>query len=205
MQTVTPRQLEILRYIRDCRSKQGYSPTMQEIGDRFHLTRVTVFEHVEALEKKGLIVREARHKARSLRVSDDFRFPDEDVRPTQIPLVGRIAAGAPIDAVEDHETLDLEDLFDSPLETFVLEVTGESMIDEHIRDGDYVICERRSNARNGETVVALLEDGEATLKKFYSEKGRIRLQPANDNFKPIYVEPGRVTIQGVVVGVVRKM
>ncbi len=204
MQTVTPRQLEILRYIRDCRSRQGYSPTMQEIGDRFHLTRVTVFEHVEALEKKGLIVREARHKARSLRVSDDFKFPD-DARPTQIPLVGRIAAGAPIDAVEDHETLDLEELFDSPLETFVLEVTGESMIDEQIRDGDYVICERRSDARNGETVVALLEDGEATLKKFYSEKGRIRLQPANEKFKPIYVEPGRVTIQGVVVGVVRKM
>lgn len=205
MQTVTPRQLEILRYIRDCRSRQGYSPTMQEIGDHFHLTRVTVFEHVEALEKKGLIIREARHKARSLRVSDDFQFPDEDVRPTQIPLVGRIAAGVPIDAVEDHEMLDLEDLFESPLETFVLEVTGESMIDEHIRDGDYVICERRSNPRNGETVVALLEDGEATLKKFYSEKGRIRLQPANDKFKPIYVEPGRISIQGVVVGVVRRM
>jgi len=201
MQTVTPRQLEILRFIRDFRNRHGYSPTMQEIGDYLGLTKVTVFEHVGALEGKGLLHRGAKHKARSLRVSGKCEFPDE--RPTRIPLVGVIAAGVPIEAVEDRQTVDLEDLFDRPGETFVLRVTGQSMADEHICDGDLVVCERRSEARNGETVVALLADGEATLKKFYREKGRIRLQPANPDFEPIYTDS--VDIQGVVIGVVRKM
>ena len=200
MQTVTPRQLEILRFIRDFRRRHGYSPTMQEIGDYLDLTKVTVFEHVGAVEKKGLLIRGAKHKARSLRVSPEFVFPDE--RPTLIPLVGRIAAGSPIEAVEDREALDLEEIFDRPVETFVLRVDGDSMIDEHICDGDYVICERRSDPRNGETVVALLGDGEATLKKFYREKGRIRLQPANPEYRPIYTD--KVDVQGVVIGVVRK-
>ena len=118
-------------------------------------------------------------------------------------LVGTIAAGAPLEAVEDVKTLDLEELFDRPGETFVLRVTGQSMIDEQIRDGDYVVCERRNAAQNGETVVALLDDGEATLKKFYKEGRRVRLQPANPDFQPIYVE--NVQIQGVVVGVIRAM
>ncbi len=201
MQTVTPRQQEILRFIHDFRNRHGYSPTMKEIEDYLHLTKVTVFEHVGALEKKGLLLRGEKHKARSLQVSPDFEFPDE--RPTRIPLVGRIAAGVPLEAIEDTEVLDLEDLFDRPAETFVLEVMGDSMIDEHICDGDYVICERRNTARNGEKVVALLEDGEATLKTFYREADRIRLQPANDKFKPIYCT--NVSIQGVVVGVVRSM
>jgi len=201
METVTPRQLEILLFIRDFRSHNGYSPTMQEIGDHLHLTKVTVFEHVGALERKGLLLRGAKHKARSLQVSPDFEFPDE--KPTRIPLVGRIAAGMPIEAVEDRLTLDLEEVFERPGETFVLRVTGDSMIDEHICDGDLVVCERRSDARNGETVVALLQDGEATLKTFYREKGRIRLQPANPNYQPIYAE--QVDIQGVVVGLVRKV
>ena len=201
METVTPRQLEILQFIRDFRNQHGYSPTMQEIGDYLDLTKVTVFEHVGALERKGLLLRGAKHKARSLQVCPDFEFPDE--RPTRIPLVGRIAAGMPIEAVEDREVLDLEEIFVCPGDTFVLCVTGDSMIDEHICDGDWVVCERRSNPRNGEVVVALLDDGEATLKKFYRESDRIRLQPANANYKPIYAQ--RVDIQGVVVGVVRRM
>lgn len=200
MQTVTPRQLEILRFIRDFRSRHGYSPTMQEIGDHLDLTKVTVFEHVGAVARKGLLLRGAKHKARSLQVSPDFEFPDE--RPTRIPLVGRIAAGAPIEAVEDRQTLDLEEIFSRPGPTFVLRVEGDSMIDEHICDGDYVICERRQEARNGETVVALLQNDEATLKKFYREKGRIRLQPGNPKYDPIY--PDKVDIQGVVVGIIRK-
>jgi repressor LexA len=199
--TVTPRQLEILRYIRDFRSQHGYSPTMQEIGDHLGLTKVTVFEHVGALEKKGLLHRGIRHSARSLQVADDFDFEDE--RTTRLPLVGRIAAGAPIEAIEDRQSLDLEDMFARREGTFALRVAGQSMIDDHIQDGDYVICERRTEARNGETVVALLADGEATLKRFYRDKGKFRLQPANPNFKPIYVE--NVNIQGVVVGVIRKM
>ena len=200
MQTVTPRQLEILRFIRDFRKRHGYSPTMQEIGQHLSLTKVTVFEHVEAVERKGLLLRGAKHKARSLRVSPDFQFPDE--RPTKIPFVGRIAAGAPIEAVENREDLDLEELFDRTQDTFALRVDGDSMVDEHICDGDYVICERRSEARNGETVVALLADGEATLKKYFREEGRVRLQPANPSYEPIYAD--ELDIQGVVIGVVRK-
>jgi repressor LexA len=205
--TVTPRQLEILRLIRDWRRQHGFSPTMQEIGDRLHLSKVTVFEHVEALAAKGLLHRGPRHKARSLQIVDDFTFQDE--RPTRLPLAGRVAAGRPIEAIEDREVLDLEELFpasgsgSSGAETFVLQVTGHSMIDEHITDGDYVVCRRGSEPRNGQTVVALLENGEATLKKFYREKGRIRLQPSNPEFKPIFARD--VDVQGVVVGVIRKM
>jgi len=201
MQNVTPRQMEILRFIRDFRRQRGYSPTMQEMGDHLGLTKVTVFEHVAALKKKGALTRGPKYSARSLKVSDEFEFPD--ARATQMPLVGRVAAGLPIEAIEDRQVLDLEELFAVRGERFVLQVTGDSMIDEHIRDGDYVICERRSDAKNAETVVALLADGEATLKKFYRERGRIRLQPANPDFKPIYTD--KVDIQGVVVGVVRRM
>ena len=210
---VTPRQLEILRLIRDWRRQHGFSPTMQEIGDRLHLSKVTVFEHVEALAAKGLLHRGPRHKARSLQIVDDFAFEDE--RPTRLPLAGRVAAGRPIEAIEDREVLDLEELFPigpasgsgssggSGAETFVLQVTGHSMIEEHITDGDYVVCRRGGEVRNGQTVVALLENGEATLKKFYREKGRIRLQPSNPEFKPIFARD--VDVQGVVVGVIRKM
>ena len=201
MQTVTPRQLQILQLIRDVRKRSGYSPTMQELGDRLGLTKVTVFEHVGALARKGLLIRGGKHKARSLQVSSEFRFPDDG--PARIPLVGRIAAGSPIEAIEDRETLDLETMFDIPGERFALRVTGNSMVDEHICDGDYVICRKTAEARNGETVVALLPEGEATLKKFYREKGRIRLQPANADYRPILVD--NVSIQGVVVGVIRQL
>jgi len=201
MQPVTPRQLQILQFIRDYRQRNGYSPTMQEIGDHFGLTKVTVFEHVNALERKGLLLRGPKHSARSLRLHPDVQLPEKP--DFALPLVGRIAAGHPIESVEDQQMLELDDLFGQPGEKFVLEVTGDSMIDEHICDGDYVICERRAVARNGETVVALLADGETTLKRFYKEKDRIRLQPANPQFKPIFVD--NVEIQGVVVGVIRKM
>ena len=202
MQTVTPRQMDILRFIRDYRARHAYSPTMQEIGDYLKLSKVTVFEHVGALVGKRLLRRQAKHKARSLALSPDVEFADE-ARATQIPLAGVIAAGQPIDAVEDDQRLDLEEVFSRPGETFCLRVTGRSMIDEQIRDGDYVVCERRDHARDGETVVALLDNDEATLKKLYREKGRVRLQPANADFAPIYVD--NVRIQGVVVGVIRKL
>jgi len=201
METATPRQLEIVRLIRDFRSKHGYSPTMQEIGDRLKLTKVTVFEHVGALVRKGLLLRGGKHRARSLQVHPSFKFSDESSN--RLSLVGQIAAGKPIDAIEDRQALDLHEMFDRPGEVFVLRVKGDSMIEEQIRDGDYVICERRTAPGNGETVVALLEEGEATLKKFYREKGRIRLQPANPAFQPIYVD--NVAVQGVVIGVIRKM
>ncbi|HNX26690.1 MAG TPA: transcriptional repressor LexA [Phycisphaerae bacterium] len=200
MQTVTPRQLEILRYIRDFRRSHGYSPTMQEIGDHLSLTKVTVFEHVGALEKKGVLLRGEKHRARSLVVSDDFVFPDEQEE--SLPFVGRIVAGVPLEAFENCERMNLNEEFPADGSTFVLEVAGESMINDHIMDGDYVICQRRNTARNGEIVVALLNDGETTLKRIYREKGKIRLQPANDAFAPIVVD--KCEIQGVVIGLMRK-
>jgi repressor LexA len=199
---LTPRQLQILRLIRDYRRQNGYSPTMQEIGDELGLTKVTVFEHVGALEEKSLLVRGPKHKARSLRVSDSYVFPEDESE--QLPLVGRIAAGLPIEAIEDRQTLDIEGMFAVSDGGFALHVTGDSMIDEQIRDGDYVICRKTSTARNGQTVVALIDDGEATLKLFFKDPdGRIRLQPANEKYEPIY--PNQLDIQGVVIGVVRQV
>ncbi len=194
----TPKQLAILRAVRDCRRRRGYSPTMQELADQFGISKVTVFEHVEALEQKKLLRRQ-RRKARSLTLSPAARLPEDN---TGLPLVGSIAAGRPIEAFENPDTVEVEQLFTSRHSTFALRVRGDSMIDDHIADGDMVVVERRSTAQNGEIVVALLADGSATLKRFYREKDRIRLQPANGAMKPIYVGSD-VTIQGVVIGVLR--
>jgi repressor LexA len=172
---------------------------MQELANEFGVSKVTVFEHVAALHKKGCL-RRSRHKARSLRLSETFVFPDE--RPTRLPLAGVIAAGRPIEAIEEREVLDLEELFVSPNKTFVLRVRGDSMIEDQICDGDYVVCEQRATARDGETVVALLDDGEATLKRLYREHDGVRLQPANAKYTPIRTR--NVNIQGVVVGVIRR-
>ncbi len=196
----TPRQAEILSYVRNYSEKHGYSPTLQEIGDYLGISKVTVFEHLDALEQRGLIQR-SRHKARSLELTGPVRLPSD--RPSVLPLVGRVAAGSPIEAIEDPESIDLETLFASRRGTFVLQVKGDSMIDDQICDGDYVVCEKRETAENGETVVALLESGEATLKRLYRERGRYRLQPANSRYAPIYTD--RLTIQGVVIGVLRRM
>jgi repressor LexA len=203
---LTPKQLHILTRIRDLRLARGYSPTMQELADELRVSKVTVFEHVEALIRKGALLRQP-NKARSLELSPRLRLPDEQ-RQSRLPLVGTIAAGLPIEAVEDRQFLDLESMFtrgrtsaSGASDKFVLKVRGDSMIEEHIRDGDYVVVQRQNTARNGQTVVALLPNGEATLKKFYRERGKIRLQPANPAFEPLIVDD--VQLQGVVVGVLR--
>ncbi len=196
---LTPRQLEILTLIRDGRRRDGYCPTLQEIADELGISKITVFEHVEALLRKGLLTRRS-NRARSLELTASASLPDE--RSTLLPMVGRIAAGCPIEAVESDETVDLEQLFTSRHPVGVLTVVGDSMIEEQIREGDLVVYERRSNPRNGDTVVALLDGEEATLKKFYREKGRVRLQPANPKYQPIYVTD--VDVQGVVIGVIRR-
>ena len=200
---LTPKQLHILKRIRDVRLARGYSPTMQELANELDVSKVTVFEHVEALIKKGALLRQP-NKARSLEVNPNIELPDEQ-QSARLPLVGTIAAGQPIDAVEDRQFLDLDSMFASTTRkggsTFVLSVAGDSMIDEQIRDGDYVVVQQRNTARNGETVVALLDNGEATLKKFYRERGRVRLQPANESYEPIIVD--RCEIPGVVIGVIR--
>jgi repressor LexA len=199
---LTPRQLDVIVAIRNYRHIHGYAPTMQELADQLGTSKVTIFEHVGALEKKRVLRRD-KHKARSLEIITDERLPDEN-RSTKLPLLGNIAAGSPIEAVENREEIDMESLFQSKNGVYVLKVRGESMIDDHLCDGDYVVIERRENARNGEQVVALLDSGEATLKRFYKESGgKVRLQPANRSMEPRYVDADRLKIQGVVIGVLR--
>jgi repressor LexA len=201
---LTPKQLRILKLIRDSRVRRDYSPTMQELADEIGVSKVTVFEHVEALIKKGALVRE-RNKARSLSIAEGIAVPDED-RPLRLPLVGKIAAGYPIEKVANDEELDLSEVLatgdDAGESSFALCVDGDSMRDEGILDGDYILLERAQVARNGDRVVALLEDGSTTLKTFYKEEDHIRLQPANPDFEPIRVKFCQV--QGIVKAVVRR-
>ncbi len=202
---LTPKQLRIIELIRECREEHGYSPTIQELADALGIAKVTVFEHVEALIRKGVLQREA-NRARSLSMPDEVVLPGDRPRAT-FPLVGRIAAGLPIEKFPVEEQLSLEEVF-GPRRgqrgtTFALQVEGDSMRDEGILDGDYVIVERRQTARDGERVVALLPDGETTLKTFFRERdGSIRLQPANPAFAQIIVRD--CTVQGVVIGVLRR-
>ncbi len=203
---LTPKQLRILQLIRNHRIAHAYSPTMQELADELGVSKVTVFEHVEALIKKGALRREP-NKARSLSLPENTTIPDE-VHPLQFPLVGRIAAGRPIESLQQSDNVNLQDFF-APRRgqrsgTFALQVEGDSMRDEGILDGDYVLIERRSTARNGERVVALLKDGETTLKAFHREGKKIRLQPANPEFKPVYVSERDCQVQGVVIGLLRR-
>lgn len=206
----TDRQLAIVEFIQRYRRLRQVSPTLEEIAQHFGVSKVTIYEHIRQLESKGAIQRE-KHRARSLIVLDP-NFSDEPAESEEhldarVPLtvLGSIAAGQPIDAIEDPEVVDLADLVPMGREHFALRVRGRSMIDDGIHDGDLVIVERRNSADDGEVVVAILEDEEATLKRLYREPpgapGRFRLQPANSLLDPIYVD--RVEVRGVVVGVVR--
>ncbi|MHC4605734.1 MAG: transcriptional repressor LexA [Planctomycetota bacterium] len=190
---MTPKQLAVLRIVEEHQTRKGYAPTLQEIADRLGVTKVTVLSHLRHLERDKHIKR-SYYRRRSIKV----------LTPTRgIPLVGTIAAGEPIEAVESPEDVDVFGLLREGKEYYALRVRGRSMIDDGIREGDVVICEKRTTARNGETVVALLDGGEATLKRLYREDGRIRLQPANEKMKPLVVS--RAQVQGVVVGVFRKL
>lgn len=190
---MTPRQFEILRFIEDFTVRQNVAPTLQEIADRFRISKVTALSHLRALERGGHIKRGV-YRRRGIQVLTPTR---------KMSVIGRIAAGKPIDAVAHPDELDVLSVMKEGREYFALEVRGDSMIEDHIRDGDFVICERRRTAQNGETVVALLDDGRATLKRFYKERRHVRLQPANSRMEPLRVD--RVEIQGVVVGIFRKM
>jgi repressor LexA len=194
---LTRRQHEILDYFRTYQGERGISPTLEEIAAHLGVNKVTIFGHVAELERKGVLKKAARGVSRALQLVDD------GARPTSLPILGRIAAGTPIEAVEAPEWLDLAELVPQGREVFALRVQGDSMIDDAIREGDIVLVERRSTAHNGETVVAVLPDGEATLKRFYREAdGTIRLQPANARLSPLRVR--EVEIRGVVIGVVRR-
>ncbi len=195
----TPKQLSILRFIVETQQERGVSPSVREICEHLGGRHVkTVAEHLDRLEEKGAITRE-RGQVRSIRVID----PELTGEAGQLRLVGTIAAGAPIEAVEDPETLDVLPVLGlaSGRDTYALRVRGDSMIEDGIHDGDYVIVEKSATARNGQTVVAILADEQATLKRYYREKGRVRLQPANSSMKPIYAT--RVEIRGIVRGVLR--
>jgi repressor LexA len=207
--TLTPRQVQILRLIRDYRANHGCSPTMRELAQKLRVNKVTVFEHVEALVQKGLLHR-VPNKARSLTLDPNFVWPDETpgsdpadgLNAGQYALLGRVAAGRPLESFENPEILDLADLFRPSRDIFTLQVRGDSMIDEQIRDGDYVVVEKTDQARDGQIVVALLDDEQTTLKKFFRRGSDCRLVPANPNYEPIV--SNRVRIQGVVIGVLRK-
>ena len=196
---LTPKQLRIVEFIREFCETHAYSPTLQEIAQAFNVSKITVLQHLRALQKRGAI-RRTRYQARSIELCEPlYRKPPA----REIPIAGVIAAGEPIEAIENRDMIDLSEIVVGKVEPFLLRVRGDSMIGEQICDGDYVICERRSTARNGETVVAILKNNEATLKKLFIETdGRIRLQPANPRLKPLYVRD--VEIRGVVIGVLRK-
>ena len=191
---LTPRQREILDFLRDYIQENGFAPTYEEIGTAFGICKVTVLAHIRQLEKKGLI----RHRSFAPRAIEVC--PSREAR---IPVVGVIQAGKPILAVQDPEEINLLELVPMGEDLFSLKVRGESMIEDHIQDGDYVIVKRASTAEPGEVVVALIDGEEATLKRFYPEGKFVRLEAANEAFKPIVIERERVRIQGKVVAVVR--
>ena len=190
---LTKRQREIYDYLKEHIRSRGYAPSIAEIGKQFQLSSpATVHKHLVHLEEKGLI-RKQHNLSRAIEVVEEPGYP----------VLGYIAAGKPIEVLDHREVMALlPDAGDKDI--FVLQVKGNSMIEDHIQDGDYVIVERRDVAENGETVVALIDNDRATLKRFYREKGRVRLQPAHPDMKPIIVREGDFAIQGVVVGVLRK-
>ena len=197
--TLTKRQKELLDFIEGHIRRRGYAPTLQEIGQRFGLGSVaTVHKHLANLEQKGAIRRKSHH-SRAIELVPMRRR----LQATELPLLGRAAAGSPIEAVEVPDTIAVPDELAPGKSTYVLEVQGDSMVDEGIFDGDYIVVASRQTASNGETVVAVV-DGAATVKKFYRERGRVRLQPANEKMAPILVRDRNVQIRGVVVALMRR-
>ena len=200
VQPLTRRQREILDYLREFMEDRGYAPSLEEIGHRFGLSSLaTVHKHLTNLQEKGFIKR-IWNRSRSVEL-----LPTRaGGRALELPLLGFVAAGAPIEAVVSSETVAVPEELVGRRETYALRVRGDSMIDEQIRDGDIVIVEERQAAQDGETVIALVDGSDVTLKKLYREGGRVRLQPANANVAPIVVDASQVRVQGVVVGVMRK-
>lgn len=208
---LTPKQLQVLRHIAAFHGSQCYSPTIAELASQLKLSRSTVFEHLGELQRKSLLTT-SPGRARSLRLTPQGQrvlkhAPPETTReqeetPTGVPLLGRVAAGRPVEAVENRDNLSLQSCFGTGDEVFALQVRGDSMIEEDIRPGDYVICRRAERAENGALVVALVDEEQATLKRFYRERDQVRLQPANSEYQPIYSDNCR--IEAVVVGLLRK-
>jgi repressor LexA len=214
---LTKRQFQVLSVLDRFVKENGYCPSFDEIGKSLQLSSLaTVHKHLNTLERKGFIRRDY-NRSRSIEIVDRAplqqvaksklfaeQAPSRVIRDIQLPLLGRIAAGRPLEAVSNSESLSLKEFVGSK-KVFVLQVRGDSMIEDYICDGDFVVVERAESAENGETVVALIDNGEATLKKFYREKGDfVRLQPANAAMQPIVVKAKDLTIQGRVIAVLRK-
>lgn len=209
---ITPRQLQTLKLIAQFQMSQHYSLTIQELAGRLGISRTTAFEHVAALKEKSLLSAQPG-KARSLRLTAQAQKLLEQNEPSQdesdscsegsLPLLGRVAAGVPIEVIQNTESISLRSEFGSGDDVFVLCVEGDSMIDEGIDDGDYVICKHAKTAHDGQLVIAIVDEGDATLKRFYKEQDRIRLQPANDNYEPIYTNNCR--IEATVTGLLKRL
>ena len=198
--SVTRRQREVLDFISNFVQRNGYSPSFEEIARGLSLKSLaTVHKHITNLEKKGLLQR-AQNRSRSI---DVLPPRSKGKRPERLPLLGRIAAGQPVEAVESSESISLGDIIGNR-EVFALQVRGDSMRDEHIMDGDYVLVESTSTARQGEIIVALVRGSETTLKRYYIEGNTVRLQPSNAEMEPIYVPLAQVAIQGRVLGMLRR-
>jgi len=200
MEPLTKRQKEILEYVSQFIAENGYAPSFREIAYYFEFSSTgTVAEYLNILEEKGYITKDAM-EARAIQLTPAF---DDGMTFTEIPLEGVIDAGRPIEAIRTHETIDIpRDMMGR--KTFALRVRGDSMIKDGILDSDYVIIEQSSTAKNGDIVVALVDNDKATLKRYYNEKNQIRLQPANSSMKPMLYAKTRVTIQGKVKGVIRR-
>jgi repressor LexA len=206
---LTRRQKEVMDFLSQFIHKNGYSPSYEEIASGLGLASLaTVHKHIQALESKQYLRRSYNH-SRSLEVGERYsneeraRRNDNDYLPS-VPLLGRIAAGAPVEAIANPEQLHFSD-FVGHEGTFALEVRGESMIEDHICSGDFVLAERTNSVKNGDIVVALIDGSEATLKRYYLESdGRVRLQPANALMAPIFADPSTLDIQGRVLAVMRK-
>lgn len=194
-QALTRRQRDIYDFLRDKIINRGYGPTVREIGLQFGIRSPNgVMCHLKALEKKGLITRES-HMSRAIQLNN----PPQPK--TSMPLAGMIAAGQPLLALQQEERVDFSGLFNSN-DHYCLRVKGDSMIEDHIAEGDYVIVRKQSDCRDGDIVVARIDGDEATLKRYYKETHRVRLEPANKGMKPIF--SNKVALEGIVVGVIRQ-
>jgi repressor LexA len=205
---LTKRQKDVLDFIADFVEENGYSPSYEELAHGLKLASLaTVHKHIQALESRNYL-RRLFNQSRSLEVSPKYiqerRRSRQTTRAIEVPLAGRIAAGAPVEAIEGQDTLQFAD-FAGKGDTFALQVSGESMIEDHILSGDYVLVEKTQQAKDGEIVAALVDGRETTLKRLYHEPdGRIRLQPANSSMQPIIVDGANVQVQGRVLAVLRK-
>lgn len=194
----TEKQLRIMEFIQQFRAERGISPTLEEIARHFGVTKITIYEHINQLERKGAIKRE-KFRARSIEILVPV---EERGSRYSLPLMGNLREGSPLEAPEDRENLNLADILPQGARCFALRVRGNGMVEDHIADGDYVIVEKRDDAQNGEVVLAALDNGEVTLKKYFRGKEGVVLQSPNGG--SVAVSPRRAEIRGVVVGILRR-